>query len=135
MPFSTESAANPRSVAASVSSALSALITASESLAAAVGDAGPRVGRDATIPSAAHIDATRAIFMLSSSPAAASLPRVAPCYLAFRARESRPMSPSRRSELNPKTASAPGAIPPAEVRAKHKQYLFPACTNYYEEPV
>lgn len=24
---------------------------------------------------------------------------------------------------------------PAEVRAKHKQFLFPACTNYYEEPI
>jgi 4-aminobutyrate aminotransferase-like enzyme len=33
----------------------------------------------------------------------------------------------------PRTAhAAPGS---AEVRAKHQQYLFPACTNYYEEPV
>ncbi len=35
--------------------------------------------------------------------------------------------------MNPQTAS--GLASAAEVRARHKQYLFPACSNYYEEPV
>ena len=37
--------------------------------------------------------------------------------------------------MNPKTSDQLGATTSAEVRAKHKQYLFPACTNYYEEPI
>ncbi len=37
--------------------------------------------------------------------------------------------------MNPQTQTPAGATTSAEVRAKHKQYLFPACTNYYDEPV
>jgi 4-aminobutyrate aminotransferase-like enzyme len=36
--------------------------------------------------------------------------------------------------MNP-PRSAQDALSSAEVRAKHQKYLFPACTNYYEEPV
>ena len=35
----------------------------------------------------------------------------------------------------PPSRTTEGAMTSAEIRAKHKQYLFPACTNYYEEPV
>ncbi len=35
--------------------------------------------------------------------------------------------------MNPKTTQE--SLTSADVRAKHKQYLFPACTNYYEEPL
>ncbi|MGH7742157.1 MAG: aminotransferase class III-fold pyridoxal phosphate-dependent enzyme, partial [Candidatus Eiseniibacteriota bacterium] len=36
------------------------------------------------------------------------------------------MNPPRAAQDTPTSA---------EVRAKHKEFLFPACTNYYEEPV
>jgi 4-aminobutyrate aminotransferase-like enzyme len=35
--------------------------------------------------------------------------------------------------MNPKPLAAPEALSAADVRAKHKEYLFPATTNYYEE--
>ena len=44
------------------------------------------------------------------------------------------MPPKTRSE-NPKTKSAHAKLDSASVRAKHKQYLFPSCANYYEEPI
>ena len=37
--------------------------------------------------------------------------------------------------MNAKTVPTEGALTSAEVRAKHKQYLFPATANYYQEPV
>src|SRR5207249_10614052 len=37
--------------------------------------------------------------------------------------------------MNPRTTDATGAASSAEVRAKHKEFLFPAVTNYYEESV
>ncbi len=38
--------------------------------------------------------------------------------------------------MNPQTpATTRAETTSAEVRRKHKEYLFPACTNYYDEPV
>ena len=37
--------------------------------------------------------------------------------------------------MNPNAPSAAPGLTAAEVRAKHKQYLFPATSNYYEEPI
>jgi alanine-glyoxylate transaminase / (R)-3-amino-2-methylpropionate-pyruvate transaminase len=37
--------------------------------------------------------------------------------------------------MNPPSRATPESATSAEIRAKHKQYLFPACTNYYDEPI
>ena len=37
--------------------------------------------------------------------------------------------------MNPTRSASPDTPTSADVRARHKQYLFPACTNYYEESV
>jgi alanine-glyoxylate transaminase / (R)-3-amino-2-methylpropionate-pyruvate transaminase len=37
--------------------------------------------------------------------------------------------------MNPKPAAAQDAASSAEIRAKHREFLFPAVYNYYEEPV
>src|SRR5437899_10750239 len=37
--------------------------------------------------------------------------------------------------MNPQLPAAGSDLSAAEVRAKHKQFLFPATTNYYEESV
>ena len=35
--------------------------------------------------------------------------------------------------MNPKTPAPNETLSAAEVRAKHKEFLFPATSNYYEE--
>jgi 4-aminobutyrate aminotransferase-like enzyme len=37
--------------------------------------------------------------------------------------------------MNPETPTATHGLSAAEVRRKHKEFLFPATTNYYEEPI
>mgnify|MGYP001764496090 CR=1 FL=1 len=37
--------------------------------------------------------------------------------------------------MNPQAPADKAAMSSADIRAKHKQYLFPACTNYYEESI
>ena len=37
--------------------------------------------------------------------------------------------------MNPKTPSPDATLSSADVRAKHKEFLFPATSNYYEEPI
>src|SRR5215813_9463892 len=37
--------------------------------------------------------------------------------------------------MNPKTPPAQEVLSAADVRKKHKEYLFPAVANYYEEPL
>ena len=37
--------------------------------------------------------------------------------------------------MNPKLPTPPETLSAAEVRAKHKEFLFPATSNYYDEPI
>jgi 4-aminobutyrate aminotransferase-like enzyme len=43
--------------------------------------------------------------------------------------------PGPGGDMNPKSPATPDTMSAAEVRRKHKEFLFPACTNYYEEPI
>src|SRR5439155_1165687 len=49
-----------------------------------------------------------------------------------------PAAPIRRgvrSAMNPQVPAASASISSSDVRRKHKEFLFPAVTNYYEEPI
>ncbi len=40
-----------------------------------------------------------------------------------------------KSSRNPQSARVETRLDSAAVRAKHKEYLFPSCANYYQEPI